>query len=474
LYSRVAAALVLLIGPSTVEFHPARLFVAAAALVLAGCASYHPQALDTGGTARPDLAHVRVDAASLPFAALSSHRFDPSDGFDETELATLAVVNNPDLKLARDDAAIAHAQAFAAGLLPDPQLVASGDVSTPGEAGATRAFSLGLNYDITPLILRASSMGAANGEARKADLTLLWQEWQVVSQARLLFVKLVHQRRLAVVLEDNRTLFADRAERMRLAQQRGLLASDAVLPNLAALQDVERQLFELRRQMAQNMRDLDALLGLDPATELRLQDAPAGAFDAPTDVAAALASLARRRPDLLALAAGYDAQDQRYRGAILAQFPALNVGLSRSRDNSNVYSKSVGVTVSLPFLNRNRGNIAIEKVTRQKLFDEYQARLMAARDQIQGLQRQRQIDEAQLAQVKSAVAELSGVLERSSLARSASNIDLLAYANARAALLAKQVEQVNLEQQLAEQRVALQTLLGVEARAPISTGPSLE
>jgi outer membrane protein TolC len=148
--------------------------------------------------------------------------------------------------------------------------------------------------------------------------------------------------------------------------------------------------------------------------------------------------------------------------------------LSRSRDNSNVYSKSVGVTVSLPFLNRNRGNIAIEKVTRQKLFDEYQARLMAARDQIQGLQRQRQIDEAQLAQVKSAVAELSGVLERSSLARSASNIDLLAYANARAALLAKQVEQVNLEQQLAEQRVALQTLLGVEARAPISTGPSLE
>jgi outer membrane protein TolC len=347
-------------------------------------------------------------------------------------------------------------------------------VSTPGEAGATRAFSLGLNYDITPLILRASSMGAANGEARKADLTLLWQEWQVVSQARLLFVKLVHQRRLAVVLEDNRTLFADRAERMRLAQQRGLLASDAVLPNLAALQDVERQLFELRRQMAQNMRDLDALLGLDPATELRLQDAPAGAFDAPTDVAAALASLARRRPDLLALAAGYDAQDQRYRGAILAQFPALNVGLSRSRDNSNVYSKSVGVTVSLPFLNRNRGNIAIEKVTRQKLFDEYQARLMAARDQIQGLQRQRQIDEAQLAQVKSAVAELSGVLERSSLARSASNIDLLAYANARAALLAKQVEQVNLEQQLAEQRVALQTLLGVEARAPISTGPSPE
>jgi outer membrane protein TolC len=449
-----------------------RLLTVGLVLALSGCATYQSKPLGPVRTQRPDLEQVHVDARLLPFPALSAHRFDPSDGLDETEVATLAVANNPGLKLARDDVSIAHAQAFAAGLLPDPQLAASGDLSNSGGPGATRAFSLGLSYDINPLILRAATAGAAQTEARKTDLALLWQEWQVISQARLLFVKLVHQHRLAKVLDENRKLFAQRAERTRQAQQRGLLTSDAVVPNLAALQDVERQLFDLRRQTAQDERDLNALLGLDVAARVPLQDSPDGAFHGATDVAAALGQLERRRPDLLALAAGYHAQDQRYRGAILAQFPALNVGLTRSRDNSNVDSNALGVTLSLPFLNGNRGNIAIEKATRQKLFDEYQQRVVATRDEIRALQRQQQLDQAQLARVTAALAELSAVLENSQLALRSANIDLLAYANARAALLAKQVEQINLEQQLAEQRVALQTLLGVDVRTGFTPGQS--
>jgi len=437
---------------------------------LAGCASYEAQPLKPAPAAPATLAGLRVDAASLPFPALAAHRFDPSDGLDIVETAMLAVANNPDLKLARDDAAIAHAQAYAAGLLPDPQLALSRDLSDSGGAGTRAAYSYGLSYDINALLLHSSQRDAAQADAHKTDLNLLWQEWQVVSQARLLFVRVAQSRRLMATLVETRALFEDRLQRTQTALARGLLTSDAVSPNLAALQDVQRQIFELERQSAQSARDLNALLGLAPSTVLQLQDGaePGPAASDSAQIEAALAALPRRRPDLIALQAGYRAQDERYRGALLAQFPALNVGLTRARDSSGIGSDAIGITMSLPFLNRNRGNIAIERATRQKLYDEYQQRLQASRNEIEGIAAEQALDAHQLAQIDAAIVELQATLARSDTAYRADAVDALAYANVRAALLAKQVERINLWQAMLEQRVALQTLLGVDTAAPLS------
>lgn len=435
---------------------------------LAGCATYEPQPLTTESAAPATLADLRVDAASLPFPALAAHRFDPTDGLDIVETAMLAVANNPDLKLARDDAAIAHAQAYAAGMLPDPQLALSRDLSDSGGADTRAAYSYGLSYDINALLMHSSQRDAAQADAHKTDLNLLWQEWQVVSQARLLFVRLAQSRRLMATLVETRTLFKDRLQRTQTALARGLLTSDAVSPNLAALQDVQRQIFELERQSAQTARDLNALLGLAPATVLQLQDGAEPLASDSAQIDAALAALPQRRPDLIALQAGYRAQDERYRGALLAQFPALNIGLTRARDSSGIGSEAIGITMSLPFLNRNRGNIAIEKATRQKLHDEYQQRLQTSRNEIAGIAAEQALDAHQLIQIDAAIAELQTTLARSDAARRAGAVDALSYANARAALLAKQVERINLWQAMLEQRVALQTLLGVDTTAPLS------
>jgi outer membrane protein TolC len=441
-------------------------------LGLAGCAVYRPAPLGAVPALATRPGQIEVDTRSLPFPVLASHRFDPRDGLDEIEVATLAVVNNPDLKLARDDLAIARAQAFAAGLLPDPQLSVAGDLSNSDTTpGATRAFNIGLSYDIGALVAHAAGVRAARADAHKTDLALLWQEWQVASQARLAFVRLVHGRRLLAVLGEHRGLFAGRAARTREAQERGLLASDAVLPNLSALQDIDRQLYDQGRQLNQTAHDLNVLLGLDAQVQLALQEGPPAVFADEAALDTALAALPRRRPDLRALEAGYTAQDARYRAALLAQFPALNVGLTRARDNSNVYSNSFGVTLSLPFLNRNRGNIAIEQATRKKLRDEYAVRVQAAQGEIRAIVAQQRLDRDQLTRVDAALAELEPAIARSELANRAGLIDSLAYANARAALLAKQAERINLQQQVAEQRVALQTLLGTAPDAPTSGHP---
>jgi outer membrane protein TolC len=459
---------------STLSKRPRRgvalLAVPALAMLLAACSTYQPLALREGAPP-PAAVTVRVDAASLPFPALATHLFDPSDGLDIVEVAMLAVVNNPELRLLRDDAAVAHAQAFSAGLLPDPQLATSGDLSNTAGPGSSKAFSFGLSYDIGGLLTRSKLRGAATREADKTDLTLLWQEWQVASQAQLLFVKQTEGRRQMAVLDDTRALFADRVRRTGEALARGLIGSDVVTPNLTALQDVERQRFDLERQLNQGAHDLNAVLGLAPDTVLVLQEGrPPRAPDA-AQVVAALAELPQRRPDLRALASGFDAQDARYRGALLAQFPALNVGLTRARDSSFVYSNALGITLALPILNRNRGAIAIEQASRQKLFDEYQVRAQAARNEVARIVAEQALNLAQQAKVDADLDALTASLARSDSAFKAGNADALAYAAARSALLAKQLERIALRQAVLEQAVGLRTLLGIDLNTLESTQP---
>src|SRR5574337_1665227 len=156
------------------------------ALVLSGCATYHPLPLGPGhGASSVD--RLSAPTMAMPLPMLPTHRFDPSDGLDATEVAMLAVVNSPELRLKRDALGIARAQAFAAGLLPDPQLALSADFPRQSGAGLNTAYSLGLSEDITALLTRSSRKAAARSQASQVNLDLLWAEWQTVAQARLMF-----------------------------------------------------------------------------------------------------------------------------------------------------------------------------------------------------------------------------------------------------------------------------------------------
>src|ERR1700694_3959124 len=116
---------------------------------LAGCATYREQPLGTRSTLSDRIPDLRIDPRQMPLPELAAHRFDPTDGLDMTEVAMLAVVNNPQLKVARAAAGVAHAQAFAAGLLPDPRLSAVFDRPDRGQAAATKiAYILGLTFDV--------------------------------------------------------------------------------------------------------------------------------------------------------------------------------------------------------------------------------------------------------------------------------------------------------------------------------------
>lgn len=434
----------------------------AAAALLAGCASYAPRPLPARAAQPSTVADIRVDAARMPLASLRAHRFDPSDGLDMDEVAMLAVAHNPQLRVARDAAGVAQAQVYAAGLLPDPQLGATRDVPTNGGPGNTSAFSLGLSEDVRALLTRSVARSAAEAHARQIDLNLLWQEWQVVSQARLLFVRNLEQRRLLRLLRENRDLFAARYRRASEALREGNATVQAASADLVAVQSVERQIAELERQLARNRLQLNLLLGVSAETKLDLVGGAALPRIDATRILAELPQLALRRPDLLALRAGYESQELRFREAVLAQFPALSVGLTRARDTSNLYTLGIGVTLSLPIFNANRGNIAIERATRERLYDEYRARLQAADSEVRGILIDQRLLHVQLEGAERTLGELERLGASAEAAYRAGNIGELDYVNLRAGVLAKRIEAVALEQKILEQRVALQTLVGTE------------
>ncbi|MHB1591774.1 MAG: TolC family protein [Sulfuricella sp.] len=443
------------------NYLPFSLFVAS----LAGCATYQPLPLQTKPLFPVEVPHLVVQSARMPLPELATHRFDPSDGLDMTEVAMLAVANNPQLKVARDEAGVSHAQAFAAGLLPDPQLSLTRDFPTNGAAGNTSAFNLGLSYDVNALLIHSAVKNAAQAAQRQTDLNLLWQEWQVVGQARLLFTRSLGQQQLLAVLQKERTLLFSRYQRTQQALAQGNLTVDAANVDLAALQTLDTAINDVSRQISTNRHDLNALLGLAPDMHILLVgEAQLPPLDE-ARIKPAIEKIGGRRPDLLALRAGYESQEQRFRQAVLAQFPALNIGLTRARDTSGLYTQGFGITLSLPIFNRNRGNIAIEQATRQRLHDEYQMRINSAAADIARILEDQKLLEKQLQNVESGENALAHAAENAQAAFDAGNIDVLAYTNLRTAWLAKQAEAIALKQTLLEQRVALLTLIGGELPA---------
>ena len=441
----------------------------AAVLVgLTGCASYQAKPLNVTPTTLDSVPHVTIDTSTMPLPELRAHPFDPSHGLDMTDVAMLAVVNDPDLKLARDDAHVAQAQAFAAGLLPDPQFTSEVDRPGPKVPGSDNyALNFGLSFDVGSLIFGPPKRRAAEATARQTDLNLLWQEWQVVAQSRVLFAQSISNERLLKALEENRNFLQSRYDHTQAALAKGLTTIDVSIADLSALAGLQVQIHSTENDLNNVHAQLAALLNVKPSVKLDL----IGPTQLPplddAKVRAILRDLPARRPDLLALKAGYESEDQTYRAAILQQFPDITIGLNRQRDTSRVYSTGTLVNFSIPLFDRNRGNIAVALATRQKLYDDFQARLNTAYRNIEVillneplLQRQLQESNAVLVKLKAAATDADAAFQ-------AGNLEELDYANLHSGVLAKSVEIIKLEESILEQDIALQTMIGSEL--PIRT-----
>ncbi|MFC5436094.1 TolC family protein [Rhodanobacter umsongensis] len=428
-------------------------------LALSGCATYAPSPLGRGEGAA-SVAQLVAPMANMPVPTLATHRLDPSDGLDVTEVAMLTLANSPALKLKRDALGVASAQAFAAGLLPDPQLSLGEDFPRHSGGGLSTAYSLGLSADITAFLTRSSRTAVARSQAEQVNLDLLWAEWQAVAQARLLFDQVLSLRAQQALLQSEQAALAPIGQYIDAALRAGNLTYDSASAGLNAGADVHKRLADNAIALHQADSDLHVLLGLAPMAPLDLVGAPYQIAPTPAQLQQALVDLPARRPDLLALQAGYQSQEAKLRAAVRAQFPALTIGFSTARDTSAVYSNGFNIGITLPLFDRNRGTIAIEQATRQQLRDDYSARLLATRSDMQRLLADLDTLQRQHSALAAHAAQLDDARRVAERAWQRNLLDWPTYLAIRGNALGADLDLLAVRQQQATQAIALQALLG--------------
>jgi cobalt-zinc-cadmium efflux system outer membrane protein len=154
---------------------------------------------------------------------------------------------------------VAGAQAFAAGLLPDPQISAGLDKPTGHTTGLVNAWALGLGYDIIPLITRQSRVDAERKGQEKVRLDLLWQEWQVIQQARSLAARLHLEEQRLALLHRMRRLYQERYQRSARALKEGDTTLDVNGTDLTALLDTLSQINQLEQTHNQTRHEFNLL-----------------------------------------------------------------------------------------------------------------------------------------------------------------------------------------------------------------------
>ena len=360
---------------SALERTAAAALAACAAAALAGCVSYPaPKPLPTGADIQANPSALKVDTTTLRLQPLKPVVVDAKDGLDPMEVAVLAVLNSPDLAAKRAALGVNAAQVFSTGLLPDPQIAVGADHPFAGPDNQN-AFSISPSLDLTALITRSAVRNAARFTARQADLDVLWAEWGVAQQARALAQTALSGEARAIYLQQVLTAAADRYARSSQALANRDVTLQTTAADLAVKVDAQTQLATAQHDAAKARRDLNALLNLDAAVRLPLVDGgDTGAYDE-GQIRQSLAGLADRRPDLLALRAGYSAQDQNIRRAALARFPLTQIAAAFARDTAGVVTGGVSAAFALPIFNGGKGEERIQLATREQLHAEYQARL---------------------------------------------------------------------------------------------------
>lgn len=429
---------------------------------LTGCAAYHARALPNSPDSLEHLPtpHIRVSTLHLP--GLAPHPFDASHGLDMTDAAILAVLNSPALKTLRAREHATAAQAFAAGLLPGPQLAYSRDRPTGNTTGLVTGRSVGLAYDLNALVASHYEKNAARAAAHEADLKVLWAEWQTAQQARLLFIQVTHDRRKLSLLKQLRQALDSRYQKLRGALQDGDVSYGVLGLELAAVQDVDAQVRGIETDLSDAQFALNELLGLAPDVHLDLITSHDNAVS-PSEqaIAKALMVLPERRPDLIGLQYAYRSADLQVRQAVLAQFPAINLGISRANDTSNVKTTGLTVGITFPFIAGGPASVHAAEAGRDAVWQEYQARLDSAVSSVHALATDLKLVSTQLDRMNASLTDSANTVSVSGAAYARGDLTATEYYNLAITALNSQLQAVDLATEQAQLQLALSTQLGM-------------
>lgn len=461
--------------PHVTSLTTLRLAGAVIVAVGAGCEGFQSKPIDRESVDRalapPEVKSVKVAATRIKHPLLAPIVIDGQGGFTPEEIAVMVVIVSPDLRAIRDQRGVAEAQVVEAGILPNPQFGYSFDKPYGSYSPAVvPARSLGLTWEVTSLLARHDKVAAAKAGAESVDLSIAWQEWQAAQDSRLRAYRILSLERRLLLAHSIESGMADMLERTRRAVLLGSRTAADLTVAAEGLTQVQSTRFEIERELGSERGALSLSMGMTAGDAVPLKyPGPAAASAAQTvpTAAALLGGLEDRRLDLVALRFGYESQQASVRAAVMAQFPKIGLGLNKANDTTPINTRGVAVTVDLPVFDRNQGQIAIGKATRQQLFDEYVLRVAQARSQVIQALADLAAVRAQLGTVEASLPDLSRLVSSDEVALRSGNADEASYLDAQSALATRQIEQELLLQEVRELGVALEIATGRPSIEPL-------
>tara|TARA_R110000744_G_scaffold380529_1_gene501796 strand:+ start:864 stop:2297 length:1434 start_codon:yes stop_codon:yes gene_type:complete len=436
------------------------------AVLCSGCAVYTPKPLsntllsDELGT--PQEAQIRALVSDLPDPLLSTVVIDLSDGVGPDEAAVISVVLNPSLRAQRRSRGISSAEILNAGLLPDPVFSMSADFPSGGAtAGTINAYGVGLDWAISDLITRRARVDAAQLSKGSVDLSILWSESLVSIQAKALVYSVASAQQADTLLSDEVSLLQENVVRIQEALDAGLMTEVDMAAALASHDVALTQRTILKEQLEQAQISLATLMGFPPDADIRVDVSLDDELDEPPSrLTELLKTMESNRLDLLALRQGYESQEAHVRAAILQQFPRLSIGPHFARDTGNLSTVGFGIGIELPIFNRNRGEIALARATRELLADEYAALVHEARSGLAEELNRLRFAQERLGTLRSAELSQETLVETYRLGLDRGLVDVLSYYQARRDMIEIRVAQTQTIADIHRSRLLIEVLSG--------------
>ncbi|HKR20636.1 MAG TPA: TolC family protein [Stellaceae bacterium] len=438
------------------------------AVGLAGCSTYTPVPL-------PERANLVSNLNQLNLAIPSQAKVDPAKPITPDQVGLIAVLNDPELASQRAKIEAAHADVLTESILPNPSVSLGYAylIYAPPAAGAIAdALTASISQDIVSIITYGPRVAAAEARFKQVSTDAIWDEWQVAQKARMDAIALNAEDHEIALRQHDLALLTSEIKEVEKATQAGNLDLTTSAPLLAALAAAQRDLATVQLQEVKDWQDLDSLLGLRPTARFAISE-PEG-VKVPDSIDPLVASLPKRRPDLIALQLGYEGAEEDARAAILAQFPAFSLGAAGGSDTSRVVSAGPQVSFDLPIFNRNQAKVAATKATREQLHAEYQSRLDDAEGTARSLLIQMRIAAGNLKDARKALESATSVLKAAENAYHQGNIDQRALSDFQSTALDREVDVIDYERQIQENALGLSVELGVGFPPTLITRPDQE
>lgn len=340
-------------------------------LIVAGCASFHPKPIEPAGTISVFEART-LDNRDLKGFMEKNLRKEiapfPPKSWDFIMLTLAALYYHPDMDVARAEWVVARAGVITAGARPNPNLGTLFQYDANPAAGFS-PWTLGLNFTVPVETAgkRGYRIARAGALSEAARLQIANAAWLVRSRVRQSLISLYAAKQREALLKKQLEV---RDTFTRMLEQRfssGMISLPIVTEARIARDRARLALDEAKKQETEAYGELAASLGLPvralAGIDLDFDFIAVLLKDLPGEEARRQALL--NRPDILSSLAEYAASQSALQLEIAKQYPDIQAGPGYIWDQGE-NKWSIGLSLTLPVFNRNKGPIAEAEARRQQ------------------------------------------------------------------------------------------------------------